>query len=347
MGALFPQLGTEVIDGNVTILDVGHGSCVLLSSQSELVMVDTGAGTTVLEHLRAIGRSTVDRVVISHADSDHVGALHNLLANAAFTVREIWLNGDAFKGSQLWTSLNYELDEHVRAGATTVDLGVVQGRTFATGPFEVDILAPRIRLAGLGAGGRDRDGRRLESNSLSIVCRISVGSDPVVLLPGDLDETGLSHLLDQSPVPDMNAAVLIFPHHGGNVSRAASPTANVDFATTLTQLVMPRTVVFSVGRGVHGTPRPEIVSAIRSVVPDVNILCTELSQRCSAANVRVGNDSHLIDTVARGRSGGACCAGSIVLEHDGSSWDVRPAKSAHQAFISVNTATPLCRSTGI
>jgi beta-lactamase superfamily II metal-dependent hydrolase len=333
-----------VSDSTLTILDVGHGSCVVLSSENELSLIDTGAGATLLEHLRSLSRTTVRRVLVSHADRDHVGSLLNLLSDDLFTVDEVWLNSDAFKGSTLWTSLTYELDEQDRAAKTSVELGIREGRSFTTGPFQVDVLAPRVRLAGLGAGSHDLEGRRLESNSLSIVCRVSVDGQPLALLPGDLDETGLAHLLDQTPTPDLRAPFVIFPHHGGHVARASNSDSNALFAERFTKLVSPDTVIFSIGRGQHGTPRLEIVNAVKSVVPGVNILCTELSRLCSAESVTSGRATHLISTTARGRNDGACCAGSIVIDRDTGVWRVRPTRAAHQAFISANALTALCRS---
>jgi beta-lactamase superfamily II metal-dependent hydrolase len=327
----------------LTILDVGHGSCVVLNSATETALIDTGAGATVLEHLRSLSRTTVRRVLISHADQDHAGALTTLLADNTFNIDEVWLNADAFKGTAQWTALNYELDAQEHAFKTRVNIGIKENDEFATGPFDVKILAPRTRLAGLGAGNRDQEGRRLETNSLSIVARIWLDKEPLALLPGDLDEVGLSHLLDQEPTPDLRAPILVFPHHGGHVRRASNVTANANFASQFTKQVMPSTVVFSIGRGHHGTPRQEIVDAVRSAVPGVNILCTQLSRVCSAALVAPGNTGHLVDITSRGRYARACCAGTVVVDHDGTSLRIRPSREPHQAFITANAPTAICR----
>jgi hypothetical protein len=42
-----------VTGATITILDVGHGSCVLLASGNDVTVVDTGAGATLLEYLRS------------------------------------------------------------------------------------------------------------------------------------------------------------------------------------------------------------------------------------------------------------------------------------------------------
>jgi beta-lactamase superfamily II metal-dependent hydrolase len=328
----------------ITVLDVGHGSCVVLSCDSEITLVDTGAGATILEHLKSMNRSSIRRVVISHADRDHVGALHTLLSDAFFNVEEIWLNSDAFKGSRLWADLNYELDALSGSGKPTVKLDTRQGNTFSTGPFKVDIVAPRLRLVGLGAGNRDLEGRRIESNTLSVVARISMGDRSVVVLPGDLDEVALDHFLDQSPVPDLTASILIFPHHGGHVGRGSDVDRNAEFAKRFTKLVMPQTIVFSIGRGQHGTPRKEVVEAVRSAAPGVRILCTQLSMLCSAQLPPGGEaPQHLIKATARGKRGKKCCAGTVAISFYNDDWHIHPSKKSHERFISVNAVSALCK----
>jgi len=331
-----------VTEPSVTILDVGHGLCVLLTSEAEVTLIDTGAGSTVLDQLRSLSRTTVRRVLISHADRDHVGALLTLLSDDSFEVQEIWLNSDAFKESALWAALIYEIDDVERAADTQVQFGVRERQGFSTGPFDVEILAPRLRLAGLGAGSRDTDGRRLETNSLSVVARVHAHGSPLALLPGDIDEVGLAHLLDQTPAPDLYAPILVFPHHGGHVSRASNASANADFASRFVSLVRPTTVIFSIGRGQHGTPRKEIIDAIRNTVPGINILCTQLSMLCSSAPVGAGNVAHLLQAASRGRHVRAWCAGTIIIDHHEGSWRVRPSRAFHQAFIAANASTALC-----
>jgi beta-lactamase superfamily II metal-dependent hydrolase len=325
----------------VTVLDVGHGSCVVISTPGELALIDTGAGTTILEHIRALEFQSIQKVLISHSDRDHVGGLVGLLADPRFTIEEIWLNSDAFKGSSLWTALNYELDAQDRAGLVTVQSAVREGQSFTLGKFSVDVLAPRLRVVGLGAGSRDRDNRRLESNSLSVVARVSFCGAPLVVVPGDIDEVGLDHLMDQEPAPDLRAPFLVFPHHGGNVSRAGNRDANAKFANRIVDLVQPNTVVFSIGRGEHGTPRREILGAVRSAIPSANVLCTQLSKNCAATLLDVAAPITSSIT-ARGSASGTRCAGSIQIYRDVESWQVDPTFRQHLDFIRVHASSPLC-----
>jgi competence protein ComEC len=104
--------------------------------------------------------------------------------------------------------------------------------------------------------------------------------------------------------------------------------------------VAPRAVVFSIGRGLHKTPRPEVVARVRSTIPNVYVACTQLSEHCAKA-VPDSEPTHLSDVYAGGRRRRACCAGTLVLEVRGGTEQL-PAREAHRRFIATAAETPLC-----
>ena len=136
---------------------------------------------------------------------------------------------------------------------------------------------------------------------------------------------------------DVTAPILVFPHHGGR-----SGSGNVsDFARELCNLVHPKTVVFSIGRGEHGTPQPDVVETIRQVIPDIRIACTQLSAHCTTV-LPASLPTHLANKYARGREYGKCCAGTIVIDFLPKEVTVTPGTAQHQEYISQFRATALC-----
>ena len=76
-----------------TVLDIGQGTAVLLETANKKLLYDTGpiqgkrddAGQRViLPYLRGRGINQIDRMVISHSDSDHVGGGATLLKQIQF-----------------------------------------------------------------------------------------------------------------------------------------------------------------------------------------------------------------------------------------------------------------------
>ena len=76
-----------------TVLDIGQGTSVLIETANKKLLYDTGpiqgkkddAGKRViLPYLRGRGIDQIDRMVISHSDSDHVGGAASLLNQIEF-----------------------------------------------------------------------------------------------------------------------------------------------------------------------------------------------------------------------------------------------------------------------
>lgn len=162
---------------------------------------------------------------------------------------------------------------------------------------------------------------------------------PAALLPGDIDSMGLDYLAESHG--DLDAHVLVFPHHGGNVGRASNGQANSEFAIRLLKMVKPKSVVFSIGRGIHGTPRPEIVLAVRSFGADIRIACTQMSEHCRQGDLPSDAPSHLLDIHARGREARSCCAGSLRWQLGGA-LDVE--REGYEGFKLSEAPSALCNS---
>lgn len=324
---------------SVSILDVGHGNSAVVAVPGWVAVIDAGPGSALLSFLREQRITTVDELLISHADEDHIGGLIALLASGEFSVRRVRLNSDAHKDSDIWNDLLIALDLAQRQGQIDFSpvLTVAENGLFDHQAVRLEILGPSTYLAGRGAGSTDRSGRPITTNSISAVIRVSVDGRRVVLFPGDIDQVGLDELLYDRNL-DPHAEVLVFPHHGGR----AGQTDVTTFSASITQAVRPLVVVFSIGRGRHATPLPEVIAAVRANAPATRIACTQLSDRCAAALPK-DDPAHLNPIFARGRERSHCCAGTIVISDGAGAGVVLPGAAEHVAFIRANASTALCQ----
>ncbi|WP_396779755.1 ComEC/Rec2 family competence protein [Microbispora sp. H10830] len=325
----------------LAILDVGHGACAVVRDGSAVTLVDAGPSAAILEFCRRHGVKSIDRVILTHADADHIKGLVLLLSSGEIKVGEVLLNSDAQKGSKDWSALVWELDHLERDGHVQMIVGVREGESFPVGTsIHLRVLAPRRGLVAIGPGGRDNEGRLLHANTLSAVLRVDVESRlGTALLTGDLDEVGLQHLID-TRAADLKADVLVFPHHGGNAKPSATPALNSEYTNTLLDHVHPRSVIFSIGRGRHNTPRPEILAAIRSHGSAPRVACTQMSVHC-AVNVTI-QGNHLLPVFSVGRERKICCAGTVILDLD-KGGDPSPLGTPYDAFRREAAPTALCR----
>ncbi len=167
---------SETLAPTLTILDVGHGSCCILSNGDNTILIDTGPGVAVLEYLSREGIQKIDTVVLSHADADHISGLIALLNSGLFEVREIISNSDALKKSEKWRNLAWSIDYKKRTGDLKQVDRLCEGDVIATNieGVRLTVLAPRLAIVLTGPGAQDPEGRLISSNSASGVLLIEV-----------------------------------------------------------------------------------------------------------------------------------------------------------------------------
>ena len=320
---------------HLCILDVGHGNCaVVIAGPTDVVVIDVGRRNTLREFLNQEGITKIRTVYLSHADQDHIGALVGLIASKIVSIERVVINADSLKDTEVWEDLAYELDLAHRAGTLKFDVGLVAGNGVTINDVEIRVLGPSRYLTTRGVGSKDRSGRKITSNTISAVIRISVSGHPIAVFPADIDGVGLDDLISRGD--DLVAPILVYPHHGG---RPGSSEIR-QFAEKLLGTTSPEVVVFSIGRRSYNTPNPETVRVLREVLPNARIVCTQLSEHCSK-EVPPASPTHLSGLFALGRAARTCCGGTIVVPLDQVE-NIEPRQDDHTGFIRSNAETPLC-----
>lgn len=169
---------------DVTVLDVGQGTAVLVETAHHTLVYDTGplfpsgrdtGAGVVLPAVRGRGWPRIDRLVLSHGDLDHVGGATSVLMGTA--VGEV-LAGERVPGVET---------RPCRAGSGWHWDGVA-----------FSVLSPAAD-------------HRLEGNNASCVVLVETASQRV-LLAGDIEANVEQRL--ETPAVD----VLLVPHHGSATS---------------------------------------------------------------------------------------------------------------------------------
>lgn len=196
------------------ILDVGHGNCTIVRSQGRNAVVDAPLGAMLLTVLADLNIRVVDEVFISHADYDHLAGITSLLTSDTIEVKRVYVNPDGVKRSKAWSDFRAAVAVADSSGASKVisSLTTSEPGDLALGDLTIEVLAPSPDLA-LGGVGGETAGRRHTHNSLSAVLRVSKPGARGLLLAGDIDAIGFESCLEREV--DLDAGVLVFPHHGG------------------------------------------------------------------------------------------------------------------------------------
>ena len=174
-------------DFSVTMLDVGQGLAVLVQTKNYDLLYDTGPGdnnydlsaSVLMPNLYYLGTKSLDTIIVSHNDQDHIGGLAHLIDS---------MPPKRLLGSQAIDGFDFEI---CHAGQVWHQDGV----RFA-------LLAPELEQKGLA-----------KRNDLSCVLEVS-NSTHRVLLPGDITSR-VEHKLLPTIQP---VSVLLSPHHGSKTS---------------------------------------------------------------------------------------------------------------------------------
>jgi beta-lactamase superfamily II metal-dependent hydrolase len=290
------------------------------------------------ETLNYLGIEEISHVLISHADQDHIAGIPQLLLSESIRVNNIHLNSDWLRNTEIWKDVCIALGDARRRSGVNIEVQLTTSTTgrHDVGQVNVQVLAPVPELAAAGVGGKDLAGKKLRANSMSAVVSLVYNTRRVAILAGDLDQIGLDNLLKERI--DLQADILVFPHHGG---RPGSNTDSKAFAQQLCGLVKPKLVIFSIDRSLHKNPNNQIVEGVLLAVPETHIVCTQLSEKCAVA-LPSENSSHLSSLPSKGFTSKKCCGGTISIEIGKDANTYTPSLDAHREFV-VQYPNSICR----
>jgi competence protein ComEC len=246
----------------LTMLDVGQGEAMLVELPGHRrILVDAGrmgpggfdlGARVVTPFLLHEWIGSLDALVLTHPDADHIGGAVSLLRT--FPVAEVW-SGDTPETSLdlLW------VEEALRRWRIPQRIVSRASPPVRWGEGVVEVLHPAPRRP---APGPIADGGPMRSNEESVVLAISLGGQRA-LLTGDLGPLAEGALVRRSR--PLRAQVLKVAHHG---SRVSSSPAFLD-------AVRPEVALVSAGR--HNRfhhPHPEVVARLQE--RGVQILRTDL-----------------------------------------------------------------------
>jgi competence protein ComEC len=208
-----------------TLLDVGQGLAAVVSTQSHVLVYDTGprfsesfdtGDAVVVPYLRHLGRHSVDTLIVSHGDNDHVGGAASLI--------------DQVPVKRILTSAPDELP-----GRDTTVCNDTQ--TWRWDGVRFDMLFPPPGKVGTG-------------NDTSCVLRIADARGHTILLTGDIERATEFELLHNQD--GMVAADIVSVPHHGSMTSSTEP-----FVTA----VNPEYALFATGyRNRYGFPKRDVVA---------------------------------------------------------------------------------------
>jgi competence protein ComEC len=231
----FPAHATPISgEARVEVLDIGQGLSVLIRTAHHTVLFDTGprwqggdAGqTTIVPILKSQGIFSLDQLILSHPDSDHVGGADSVAK--AIAIQHTFTGFD-----------------HPNS------VGCSQGQHWIWDQVQFEFLYPRPETPSSDSTRLSSRQRSHQRNNHACVLRVSSGQHSV-LIPADIEAAAEEELVEESKSARVNlkSEVVVAAHHG---SRTSS-TENFIVAS------QARYVVFSAGwRNHFHHPHPDVI----------------------------------------------------------------------------------------
>jgi len=235
----------------LTVLDVGQGDALLIQYAGKQILIDGGKNGAVLSGL---GKSmpfwdrSLDVVIATHPDADHIGGLPDVLMRYDVgTVIESGNMSDTAVYEEFKKDIEHEGAVHIMGkSGTIIRLG---------DDAYLEILFP------------DRPSEEVaqwESNMASLVVRLVHGTS-VAILTGDAPDDVEEYLVGVYGGA-LRGDVLKVGHHGSKTSTSPAFLASV----------LPAYAAISVGcDNTYGHPSADVVSSLKSVGVIVSSTCEE------------------------------------------------------------------------
>ena len=220
----------------VSYIDVGQGLSVLVQfPNGKNMLYDAGpnqAANTIISYLKSHSVSEIDALVLSHPDSDHIGAADEVIES--FTI------GSFYMPKVVHSTQSY-LDVLSAAKAKKLTIKTAQkGVTIS--------LDPDVKVT---MWGPVKDYEADDTNNWSAVVSISYGTTSF-LLTGDAEQKAEADMINAGVVEPQT--VLQVGHHGSKYSTS----------TEFISAVQPAYAVISVGENSYGHPAQETLSRLQT-----------------------------------------------------------------------------------
>ncbi|MBQ4284312.1 MAG: DNA internalization-related competence protein ComEC/Rec2 [Lachnospira sp.] len=240
----------------IRMLDVGQGECIYVQYNGENYLFDGGSTDVnnvgefrIYPCLRSHGVSCIDYIFISHADTDHISGIVELMdmQDDTFVIKNLVLPDIKYRESQ---------DKYIELirKANTANINVLyisdgMSYTSSDGRFKLNCIHPGVNYD------------YVSTNDYSAVYKMEY-EDFAMMFTGDVEENGEKEILNANYTEKLDITVLKVAHHGSKYS------SNTEFLSK----VKPEIALISCGeRNSYGHPHKDTLTRLKNVGAKVYI----------------------------------------------------------------------------
>ena len=236
----------EVI--KIHFLDVGQGDCILITSDSGVILIDSSLKKTsvtkdICDYIKDLGIKEIDYFILTHPHADHIGGAPTIINT--FEIKNIIMPDCAATTKIFEETLDAIEEKNVNL------LEAVSGDEYSIDSLKFKILAPNSASYS-------------ETNDYSVVIRLSYG-EASAIFTGDAEELSEKEILSRYSAKELKSDLLKVGHHG------SSSSSSVAFL----KAVSPKYAVMSLGEdNSYGHPHKEIINRLEDM--DITYFRTDI-----------------------------------------------------------------------
>jgi competence ComEA-like helix-hairpin-helix protein len=227
----------------VHFINVGQGDSSLIVSPNGKTMLidggDRGAGDEVVSYLNQLGIYTIDLMVSTHPDEDHIGGLIDVL-------QQVKVNKVLLSGKEHTTDTYMEYMSLIDQKNIPVNFAIEGNYVNFDEDLKVEVLNSTSGSSSL--------------NEASVVLKLTYGTVDFMLTGDAFVENELDMVRDYN----VEAEILKVGHHGSNTSTSATFLNEVD----------PEVGILSYGDNSYGHPTSEVVNRLWDYGVNLYSTCT-------------------------------------------------------------------------
>ena len=259
--------------------NVGQGDATSIRLPTgELILIDVGPrGSTLSQWLREKPRGLIREILLTHNDTDHTGALPEIVADGNIDVKRVRMLEDRDRSNSVQDKLFRTVFEISKNRDIKVErLECPPGR--GTALCEVPPVKLSLRLY---HPTFEENYRANTPNATSAILALEQDGNTLVVWPGD------ARLAKVADVIDGPICLLFGPHHG-----APQDPKRTDQQNSIDQMI-PNNCLISVGtQNGHNHPSPKYIKDLNE--RGCRVKCTQMTCQCDRE--RVNKKQHLMNS---------------------------------------------------
>lgn len=221
---------------SVTFLDVGKADATFINAGDYNILIDAGIDRDAQDITNFLDRyaiDSLDMVIASHGDSDHIGGMATILNTYRVDSFLTFDVKDRYKPS---LEIYYSMLDAIEKNNVNVTY-TKAGDTYKLGKIKVEVLSP--------------DHEYKDNNDDSVIVKVNYGKTDF-LFTGDASKDVEEYLLKNNV--DVKCDVLKVAHHGSSTSTTEH----------FLQAVNPAIAVVPVGENINNLPNVEVIKRLKN-----------------------------------------------------------------------------------